>query len=449
MPFEQIQWVDLDRELAKEAIRKDFQGFCEWNRMDRMAADKAFDLQEYRKLKTTGDRDAAAQKMNLGGDPWITSLMGHPHLKKMGTTHFSVLCEYYPRALECAGEFSKALEKTYPVTNYNVRNYDSEKYIQRPVSDGDKTKLQLACTMFSPKSFLSCRSASSDLVDILTIRAGVTGVPLIVDTMKDPTITKALQRVSLKLWQRIEKQTFEKNADIYSELTAELMKDGFKEKEARKKAVLILGAIATGGPNFVKRINSSSVAEFPKSCQSKPGCNLNGIYMQAIAEGMVHGDTFKMQLKEPSLYSLPPGTDFSCDIGKSYHFWLSAALTDRLMDLGHSADTARAVVYASEVGYQLGGANSERGNSALAKPRYGSIENGIRMDLNLAAAGTYFGASVENPPNSLPLKNGLLKMMDAGNSTPYETGKKFEVSVGNVTEWMDRVGAKAAFALYP
>lgn len=448
-PFKEMQWVELDRKIAREAIRKDFKGFCEWNRMDRAAADNSYSLAEYRAIKATGDRDAAANKMGRSSTLWSTSMRGHPSLKMNARSNFVSLCEDTKLSIDCAQDIKNALSKNYSNINYSLPSYD---YVDsKKEESSQKLKLKLACIAMSPKSILSCGAASSDLFEILKLRKGkyksVTAVPLIESALSDPKITNALQKVSVHLWKRIEKKEFDKNANIFSELSEELIKDGLPVEEARKKALLILGAIATGGPNFNTRIDGSEVREFPLYCNKKPGCNMNGIYMQAIAEGMVHADTFKMLADAPAPYSLPAGSDFQCDIGKSYHFWLSAALVDRLIEQGHPPEAARAAVFASEMGYQLGGADEERGRFALSMPRYGSIENGIRMDLNLAAAGTFFGAQIKNPPSSLPLKEGLLNSIDAGNTTPYSEGD-FDPSPANVLEWMNRVGASSAYDSY-
>lgn len=454
MPFEQIQWVELDRQIAKEAIRKDFKGFCEWNRMDR--AVKRKDLPEYRSIKATGDRAAAAKKISrFSSSEWHGSMLGHPILKLNVGTEFNLVCPdptIDNIAISCAANISDALAQNYPHTNYSLPDYQ----VKENKPSGSATKLQAACIAFSPKNMLDCGSATEDLLEHLKIYSGlsenaalIVGVPFLQEVLADKRITSALKNLSVKLWRKIEKKEFEENANIFSDLNYELMGAGFSLEEARKKSLQILGAISTGGPNFYLRVNSEEIISFPKSCKEKPGCNLNGIYLQAIAEGMVHADTYKMMADAPAPYSLPGGSDFQCDIGKSYHFWFSAALTDRLMEQGHQANAARAAVFAAQVGYQLGGADSERGKNALAMPRYGSVENGIRMDLNLAAAGTVFGAQINNPPDVLPLKDGLLKTIDAGNTTPFSSDTEFHLTTGNVMEWMDRVGAKAAFGSYP
>src|SRR5262249_21539205 len=148
--------------------------------------------------------------------------------------------------------------------------------------------------------------------------------------------TKALQNVAVNLWHKIEARSFGSTDNIFSALSSELQRDGFDKSSANQKAVEILGAIGTGGAQFAGRVNRDEIINFPASCKAPNHCNLNSVFMAAIAEGMVHADTLKMMDKEASPYSLPAGAGFPCDSGKSYHFWMAAVLEQELEKKGHS-----------------------------------------------------------------------------------------------------------------
>lgn len=458
-------WIGLSKHMSITAAEGDFKGFCEWNRMDRATgslsrkggeAARIESMTEYRMKKIEGDRDQAASAL-LGtednfmslADPWMTSMMGHPELKARSGhgTFFQRVCMVKEG---CRSSLIKAFKDKDLRGNYFIPDYKTKGPI-----NVSQTEIIGACGFLNPLATISCASASNKLIKWVEIHqhknTQITAVPLIKETLADERLTPALHRTVIKLYERFETGKIEKEASIFSDLTEELKKEGLSSEEAKKQAVKILGAISSGGPNFARRINFDEVASFPDSCRDGKSCNLNGIFMQALAEGMPHADTLMMQAGHPSVYSLPAGAGFPCDIGKSYHFWATAAWTDRLMDEGYSASAARAAVYSSHLGYHLRDAQDIRSNSLLSMPRYGSVENGIRLDLNLAAAGTSFAANLtSDAPVSLKMKEGFLETLKDGNTNEATDSQvPFERSPSNVYEWTNRVSAKTAFGFYP
>ncbi len=459
-------WIGLSKHMSITAAEGDFKGFCEWNRMDRATGslsrksgsgvnrDKS--MTEYRMKKIEGNRDQAASALLDSdddfislADPWMTSMMGHPDLKERSGlgSHFQRVCMI---KLGCRSSLLKAFKDKDLRGNSFIPSYKTKGPL-----NVSQAEIIGACGFLNPMATISCASASNKLIKWVEIhehkKTQITAVPLIKETLADERLTPALHRTVIKLYERFENGQIEKEASIFSDLTEELKKEGLSDEESKKQAVKILGAISSGGPNFARRIDFEEVASFPNSCRDGKSCNLNGIFMQALAEGMPHADTLMMQAGHPSVYSLPAGAGFPCDIGKSYHFWATAAWTDRLMDEGYSASAARAAVYASHLGYHLRDGGDLRSNSLLAIPRYGSVENGIRLDLNLAAAGTSFGAKLTSSgPVSLKMKEGFLETLKEGNtSEATDSQVPFERSPSNVYEWTNRVSAKTAFGFYP
>lgn len=456
-------WVELSQQMSLTAAEKDFKGFCEWNRMDRAsglltksAGKKVQDktMTQYRVEKLRGDRDQAASALlpvdlESLADPWEASMMGHPTLKSKSSkgTYFESVCLVKEG---CRSYLLQAFKSKDLKGNYDVPIYKTLGPLK--VSQAE---IMGACGFLSPLGTISCSSATKELLPWVEIHKGnaseqITGVPLLTEALSDQKLTPALQRTAVKLYEKLESGKMKKNDSIFTDLTEELQKEGFSAEEARRKAVQVLGAISSGGPNLAGRINYSEIQAFPRSCTEGQSCNLNGIFMQALAEGMVYGDTLMMQAGHPSVYSLPPGAGFPCDSGKSYHFWATAAWTDRLMEKGYSASAARAAVYASHIGYHLRGDNQRRDNGVLSMPRYGSVENGLRVDLNMAAAGSAFGAKLKNlsEADSLKMKEGFLETLSSGNQNPANPGTSFERTPAQVYEWTQRVAVKTAFEFY-
>lgn len=106
-----------------------------------------------------------------------------------------------------------------------------------------------------------------------------------------------------------------------------------------------------------------------------------------IAELIPKLDTMKMESKRPSLYSMPSETQFYCDRGKTYHFWLTAYLTRKLRMEGFSAEASGAAAFITEMGYQ-----ATRGSAfTIGGKPFDYNDNSSRMDMTLASAGVKYG----------------------------------------------------------
>lgn len=440
-------WVGLLKELAIEAASKDFKGFCEWNRMDRFTGTaKKFSSSKsvwnYREAKAAGDKDGGANALSetVVFNPWMASMLGHEKLKNSTKNE---LPTYFKEACKSVdmNECSKLLARDLSATNLKA-NYDVPKYTSSGPIKVKTSEILGVCTFLDFSAVLGCQSASEKVLKLIEIHrdarepnmsAEIAGVPLIQDALSNKKITEPLKRVAANLWSKISAKKFEANENIFSDLVSEFKKEGFSEADAKKEAVNVLGAISTGGPNFALRINQDDVNQFPKKCIER-SCNLNSVFMSAIAEGMVHADTLKMKGSNPSTYSLPEGAGFPCDIGKSYHFWMSAALSNRLVQEGSSQAAAKSAVYAAHLGYHLRSSADLRSNNVLGMARFNSIENGIRMDMTLAAAGASFGSRLDSIGTSedLKMKEVFIKMMQKSGTNPSSKDSKFSGSISEV-----------------
>lgn len=476
-------FTTISKKMAIAAAKHDLPGFCQWNRLDRaasglLAGDPDKSIEGYRRIRSTGNLDAAAEYLLHTRNPlrekinsestlqvspvndfhlWDISMMGHPTLKlkvpevKVGFNVSKATCS---DSRTChASHLAEALASKDLAAHYNTPDYE---LVGKPPVSG--STLTAACMYVGRLSTIGCYSAAKDVVKYLDYyhskksAAKITLVPIIKRTIQDHKITKALQNVAVKLWQRIDRKKFSKEDNIFSELRDELRAQGLSASLAKQKAVEILGSIASGGPQFAGRIDRLEVIHFPNSCKPPKSCNLNSIFMSAIAEGMVHADTFKMLDRTASPYSLPRGANFPCDSGKGYHFWMSAVLQQELERLGHSPYAARSAVLISAIGYQVKPSNdSFRGTSLLTFPRYGSLENGQRIDFIMNTAGAAFGSRLKTGTGDedLRMASGLYHLMESGNEQPNNTAD--ENSFGTPTElaaWLFRVAPKSAFDFY-
>ena len=105
------------------------------------------------------------------------------------------------------------------------------------------------------------------------------------------------------------------------------------------------------------------------------------------------------------LYSYPSEIRTSAEIGKTYHFWMSAYLTYRLSNEMGNSHAAGVATWLSEQGYQA------ISTTALRTPEivfdghpFTAYNNRIRVDLAFAEAGIRFGASKSRAKNA-PVPN--------------------------------------------
>lgn len=456
-------WIELTKQLAIEGAEKDLKGFCEWNRMDRSMSGIARTLEDkekYRNSKNAGARDQAARQLievDPGlADKWERSMMGHPDLKNLAESGFKNICGGLGKATQCSKKIADKITELQNNKSGTKYSYMTLAYEYMPLPDISSAKISAACLYLSPTSVFGCTGAAKDAMQILTTDGGspeTTGVAFIQETLSDPKITNALQRVSASLLNKVADKSFKSGDNIFSDLTKELQNDGFDSKAAKKMATKILGAIATGGPNFYLRVDKKDIEEFPDACKKGKGCNPNAVFMAAIGEGLALADTVMMQNNYSSVYSLPQGAAFPCDSGKTYHFWLSAALADRLVDMGHSSESARAAVLMAQVGYQLvpRGEEATREKKMLTIPRFGAVENGVRMDLNLAAAGASFGKSLSSRTGAEPikLKEGFIQTIKDSNTSPSTAKDSFLGETAETYEWLKRTAVSTVNSYYP
>lgn len=493
----QINFLSATNELlvksakvaALAAVKENLKTFCEWNRMDRyldqgshifrdQVKNSPFKTHEvlkkrmefrYRQAKDAGNLDLAAniftgylkENASFNNDVWTNSLLGHEKLKLAYVTSF-----FYEVKRNAAEEHSmpslaasmvESLEAPFLQDNtYSLPKYS----LTKPMPAIGMDKKAAACAYLSFTAAADCIGAVEALEPYVSIyqrqdsKYMVAPLPLIKKALADRTITEGLKTAATNIWKKVRDDKFGPTDNVFDELKSAFILHGMEPKLAAEKALLSLGAISSGGPNFVLRGDQKQATRFPNSCSASGGCNPNFIYLSAIAEGMVHGDTYKMRAEKPSLYSLPAQHSFPCDSGKTYHFWSMAALTHEMMKQDYSAEGARAAVYLSQLGYQMHRPiqSDDQKTKLLEKARFGTLENSTRIDLTLAAAGTRFGADISQgkDPSSHDLSKGLYEMIRDGGERPNEQkNSTFLFGDQSLTEqWVDDLAPGTAFSQY-
>lgn len=460
---------------------KDFPSFCQWNRMDRFSRQFPPDIQRvYNEKKTSNDLNGAAQLLadNTKGsllDIWSLSMAGHPIIKELANKEsFLVACR--PTDIPTCKPVSNtdlkvALSKPFKNNSLYIPDY-------QPIKDRkpSSSTLQIgACTLFSNSSTITCMGNLSHIESLMAVQSYVadqntpkpflykeppammsmgmgskefpftssmvTAAPVVKKILTDAAATEGLRRAALKMLER-QSSVLSSEANAFDDIKKSFEESGLSTKEAENKTWDTMAALASAGPNFAKRWSRESIAM--KMDIKNINDNPNAFALQTIAESLPKIDTEKAKQQNGALYSLPVGINFPCDIGKSYHFWMTAYLSRNLVKSGSDTEAARSSAYIANLGYQMNRqafAGSELNMENLE--RFGATENGIRMDLTLAAAGSLYGSnSAEGKVTKIDLAEKYRQSMKMSPTEPTYLGKAgslFPGFSGKALTFIDRI----------
>ncbi|HEY8271444.1 MAG TPA: hypothetical protein VIG33_11195, partial [Pseudobdellovibrionaceae bacterium] len=448
-------WVPALKDSLIDEATKNLPQFCQWNRLDRLIRSFPTEVQkEYHELKQQNNLQGAGDLLSekakgMYFDPWILSMAGHPKVKSLaGQFSYIVSCpEKIGVVCPPANNEDLNLAIRQPFKNPNLQ---IPKYTKEQSTNSSTLQRAAACTLFSKssmsecdknllkiESFMAIESFQQDQVMIAPYGAGeqsifskpglgfamgapmpssmVTAAPVIKRILTDSKATEGLRKTAIKM---IEQQKMKINgkSNLFDDLQNSFVEAGLSKTEAETKTWDTLGALAATGPNFAKRWSRHSSPYMGQKMNLKNiDDNPNAFLLQIIAEAIPALDSKKAAEHQGQPYSLPSGVSFGCDIGKTYHFWMTAYLSRQLTSQGSSPESAASAAYIANLGYQLrreAFAGKELNVKDMEK--FGATENGIRMDLVLAASGAKFGAASANSQvYSIDLSQKLRESMKA------------------------------------
>ncbi|MDZ4661649.1 MAG: hypothetical protein SGJ18_08520 [Pseudomonadota bacterium] len=461
---------------------EDFSSFCQWNRMDRFSQQFSSDVQRaYNEMKTKGDEKGAAQllaektKERSQLDIWALSMAGHPAIKELANSaSFLVTCTPtgFPTCKPASNKDLKAaLSKSFQNNFLYTPDY-------QPIKDRKPSSSVLqfgACTLFSNSSASTCMGNLSHIESLMAVQSYVadqnfprpvlykelpatvsmgmgskempftssmvTAAPIVKKILTDAAATEGLRRAALKMLER-QNSALSSETNAFDDIKSSFEEAGLTSQEAENKTWDAMAALASGGPNFAKRWSREGIGN--RMDLKNINDNPNAFALQVIAELLPKLDTEKSKQQKGALYSLPARVGFPCDIGKSYHFWMTAYLSRNLIKNGSDAEAARSAAYIANLGYQMNRqafAGSELNMKNLG--RFGATENGIRMDLILAAAGSLYGSnSAGGKATEIDLAEKYRQSMKSSSAESTYLGKAgslFPGFGGNAITFIDRI----------
>lgn len=169
-------------------------------------------------------------------------------------------------------------------------------------------------------------------------------------------------------------------SDLFTDVYAEFKKD-LPEKEAVEKTWVTMALLATGGPNYRWRSddmlyigddNPTMVKIFKIIAQSLP-------LLSHWGRG------------SGSYYGLPKGVNVDCDNGKHYHFWMSAYLAWKAVQLGHTKTGSSVAAFTIFKGYTyISRSGAREPHRGFSLDSFHGYNNTQRIDIAYSAAGVRF-----------------------------------------------------------
>jgi hypothetical protein len=384
-----IQMAQELGEASLELAAKDLKNFCEWNRMGRAAQGPGI-RDRFMTAARAGDKAAAVRLIQkhiheIADSPWEFSMLGEASLKS-GAAEASFLWNDEGDTPRKASfdDVARAFAEPFDPAE--------EPYAVPDVYDEGEIEISLterlaACAYLSPLESLSCSSALARVAEVMAPawmgEGQVTAIGAFQNAATNPKLTEGLRLAVLALHSRWKEGKVSPDANLFEDIHGAFLSSGLSASEAEDAAWDTLAALSVGGPNMAVRFDTLYL--------SMIGSNPNAFALSALGEMIPFLDSQKMRGEPPAVYSLPAGYSFPCDSGKTYHFWMAAYLARRLGREGYAEGASRAAIYASNVGYQAMG-RSAGVTSLLKVPSLSPTDVGIRIDLNLAAAGARFGS---------------------------------------------------------
>lgn len=243
---------------------------------------------------------------------------------------------------------------------------------------------RLACNQIAPTAS-QCQRGLGRIANITKQKGGVILFSEIKSVMLDESYYEGVRLYALKVFDWVMgNSTPPSNAHYFTDLIAAFEEAGVPRAEAIQKAWEITGVLAARGPNFGKYADAYGGQDVAMNIK---------VGLDTIAKALPFLD---MKTRgQGRLYSMPSRVSSTCDNGKSYHFWMSAYLTQRLIEEGIDFESASAAVYTAQRGYQfISTTGSRNPPRALYTPTFDGFNNIMRADLTYSIAGAHYAGMV-------------------------------------------------------
>ena len=442
--------------IAKSALSQDVGKFCNdtaWGALDYSNTPHTIkDAKTIQERKHVADRFKVSRGFGYQG-PWEDSLV--PNMNFRGSL-FQKICKRHPYCgdISTMREFIKGpkeipfqIQRALGAGAYHSTDETSEKFDQK-LSSQTFVKA-VACAGVNLLSSLECAKGLDKIIDYAKPMVGykganVTGVSSY-QKILDKKYVKGAQRAALLVLDRFEKSSVEPGANIFDDIYQSYRKEGMSHEEADDAAWEILAIIGAGGPNAGPRFVSFA---------STPELEPLKWAISAMAIAIPKLDLMSTTSGHP--YSMPKEITTTCDIGKPYHFWMTAYLSRKLVKEGISPKGAASAAFVAQKAYEVKSTTSGRDpNRVFMTDSYGAWNNVLRIDTAFSSAGAIFGANhARKSSRKINVDDGLKKIIRSGSFQPKLTESQSKALCNKLSgaaayyRWNQIINADAAFDLH-
>lgn len=485
----------IEKQTQIDLVKKDPTKFCESNMLARFinANPKDAESTQFRcegmsiaELKKQADSLIDFQKPKdssapPSGNSWNFSLIPTEKNQKYaymyGQHFYTAFGKNFTGTID--SEYEEAIKDNINLTKMKKQNVFSKEIAQKIktiFSPVEKSKIQEStlihakiCSDMNLMEVIGCTKAVGRVMQIASPAKVANNAALFMPVavwqkviLSEDKYSEGLRLAALKMSEKVK----EKNGgstDVFTDLKNSFIQSGMATNDSQTAALEVLALYGNASGNLGSRIEAIGNALIPptnpmfggqnKCSQTTP--NICG-YLAIISQAIPALDFITSQQgKTP--YSFPANVEAKCNTNKSYHFWMTAYLSNQLVSEGFSKEEATLAPYISSVGYQfnreLGYQSSKTGpgKEALQKTAYDPVTNIIRADLAYASAGAEYGASYSsNQKSKISVDKKLGQLLEASKETVSDYTKT-NISaldqLGKYQRFTEVVAPKAA--LYP
>lgn len=356
-------------------------------------------LESYRKAKSIYKRQEGRQKPSRTEGPWKKGLVP-VYEAQVGALYdgIALLRDADLTGLNDIERFLHAPQpKSFPSpepmrTGVETPKPRLEDLIESSVdksmgtSPADRLKISAACAQMSLLKTAACVSAVRTLVGDIGYKRNIILPQLWAEFVASHSLQDGLRRAALQMLERMRQERIHSPSTVFEDLLEGFRRSGFSPEDAEEAAWKMMALYSNGGHS----------AAFHLQAYEVPPENGKAIVALHIFSQAVTLLDYRQRFQGLPHYAFPSSIRGSCLSPKPYHFWLSAYLSRSLIQRGYSADVAAMAAFIAAKAYHIhrdvGNGRASSIESLLSRPANHPSHQVVRMDLVLAAAGSWVGA---------------------------------------------------------
>ncbi|MBK9323734.1 MAG: hypothetical protein IPM97_12465 [Bdellovibrionaceae bacterium] len=267
------------------------------------------------------------------------------------------------------------------------------------------------CSSIGGLDVFGCVNSFKNIVDFAAPSSeSLTPVPVFKEVFTNKKYIEGARIAALKILNRFQDSKVSTKANLHDDIYDSYIKTGMSPSEAEDASWNIIAILAAGGPNLGSRV---------KPIKAGDDFEILKVALSSISLAIPKLDF--ISTKAGHQYSMPGNISTTCDIGKPYHFLMTAFLARNEVKNGATPKAAAAAAYSTQKAYEMmtsqGGARDP--NRVFTSDSFGSWNNMIRIDTGFSSTAAVYGANSAIGKNKdLNIDTGIRKIVSDGTMLP-------------------------------